>query len=109
MGALRKARNTPDYKSSAGVNLIKRSGGSFFREGGPAIEGTPKWIAKRFTVQDFIDKLACSAEYESPVQNFIDNLNPPVWNATPADFFVFVTFVTSEMTAFIYQIFSGSV
>ena len=32
----------PSVKSSAGVNPIKRSGGSFFGEGRPAIEGAPK-------------------------------------------------------------------
>ena len=36
-------------RSSAGVNPIKRSGGSFFGEGRPAIEGAPKWIAQQFT------------------------------------------------------------
>ncbi len=33
---------TPLRRSSAGVNPIKRSGGSFFGEGRPAIEGAPK-------------------------------------------------------------------
>ena len=32
----------PCFRSSAGVNPIKRSGGSFFGEGRPAIEGAPK-------------------------------------------------------------------
>ena len=48
--ALRRARNSFRFKSSARVNPRKRSGGSFFGEGRPAIEGVPKRIAEQFAV-----------------------------------------------------------
>ena len=40
----------PHEKSSAGVNRAKRSCGSFWREGDPAIEAPPERTAKRFAL-----------------------------------------------------------